>query len=385
MNWSLDMIAEKKNSLRPILESFNGIHLTAYLVNRGTLLDLKSQIRKTIREAHEWLYGIKTEDEVKKFLEPLDSLLQDPRILKGIKGNVGIFRNESSFQLLNIPIDVEPSTQVASSFHIKPILRWLQGDKEFLLLGLEKGSAHLYFGSQNTFKLIDSILFPEFFRSTEYFNDFASLQKIQENRLKEYETFSWLNDWIFELTQTSKPRLFIAGEPALVKSLERKLNYPNKTPTPAANFFSQNKAIDIYYEIKKQLREETKTNISKSLQEFRKAEEKNRTQKNIFHISEAVVQGKVKKLIITDELNIFGKVDQKSGGISIHPRDLDHEDDCVLDDLAQLVLSKGGEVIIAKRNEIPQGRPILAIIDDDEEILVNKPNPKQEFNQRGAQ
>jgi hypothetical protein len=37
------MIATKKSTLKPILESSEGIHLTAYLPNRGDLVDLKSQ------------------------------------------------------------------------------------------------------------------------------------------------------------------------------------------------------------------------------------------------------------------------------------------------------------------------------------------------------
>ncbi len=53
----------------------------------------------------------------------------------------------------------------------------------------------------------------------------------------------------------------------------------------------------------------------------------------------------------------------------MHPIDLNHEDDCILDDLAQMVLSQGGEVVIAKRSEIPKGRPILAILDDDGLLL----------------
>ena len=110
------------------------------------------------------------------------------------------------------------------------------------------------------------------------------------------------------------------------------------------------------------LKEESRKNLERSLLEFRFAEEGNRTKKNIFQISKAVVQGKVRKLIVTDELSIFGKIDPITGGLVIHP--FDHEDDCILDDLAQMVLSKGGEVVIAKRNEIPKGRPVLAILED---------------------
>lgn len=103
--------------------------------------------------------------------------------------------------------------------------------------------------------------------------------------------------------------------------------------------------------------------------EFRFAEEGNRSCKNIFQISKEVVQGRVRKLIVSDELSIFRKIDKKPGELAIHPFDLDHEDEDILYDLGQMVLSQVGEVIVASRNEIPKGRPILAISEDDDKEL----------------
>lgn len=363
------MLISKQTTLKPLLESKDGIHLTAYLVNRGDLIDLKSQLRTTINEAYEWLNQAMPMEERKKFLEPLDALLNDARIFKQMKGNIGLFRNEDSFRALNIPIDIEQSCHVATSFHVKPLLRWLQGDQEFLLLGLKKDSAHLYLGSQDTFKMVDSILFPEFFKTRESLTDYTSLKKARQNKIKEAETFTWVNDWVSELTKNSKPRLFVAGEPSLVQGLHRSLSYKNTVKTSVSNFFTKQNAMESCRNIRKMLKDESKKSLEKALLEFRFAEEGKRTRKNIFQISRAVVQGKVRKLIVTDELSIFGKIDLKSGGLAIHPFDLDHEDDCILDDLAQMVLSQGGEVIVAKRDEIPKGRPILAILDEDGESL----------------
>lgn len=363
------MLSSKQTTLKPLIQSKDGVHLTAYLVNRGDLIDLKSQLSTTIDEANAWLTQAMSLEERKKFLKPLDALLNDARIFKQMKDNIGLFRNEDSFRVLNIPIDIEQSCQVATSFHVKPLLRWLQGDREFLFLGLEKESAHLYLGSQDTLKMVDSIWFPEFFKTRESLTDYSSLTKARQNKLKKAETFTWVSDWISELTKNSKPPLFVAGEPSLIRGLHRSLSYKNTVNSPISNFFTKQNALESCQSIRKILKDESKRSLEKALLEFRFAEEGNRTRKNIFQISKAVVQGKVRKLIVTDELNIFGKIDHKSGGISIHPFDLDHEDDCILDDLAQMVLSQGGEVIIAKRDEIPKGRPILAILDDEGESL----------------
>jgi hypothetical protein len=201
-------------------------------------------------------------------------------------------------------------------------------------------------GSQSSFKLIDSALFSDFSKSTV--------------------AFTWLNEWISEHTKNLKPKLFVAGELRLVQAMNEALSYKKAVRNPVSLFFCQKNVSEVCQSVRKILKEESKMNLERALLEFRFAEEGNRAKKNIFQIARAVVKGRVRKLIVTDELSIFGKIDQKSGGIAIHPFDLDHEDDCILDDLAQMVLSQGGEVVIAKRNEIPKGRPILAILDDDE-------------------
>lgn len=356
------MLTSKQSTLKPLLTSRDGVHLTAYLVNHGDLVDLNVQLRKVIDDAHDWLKEAMPIEERKKFLEPLDALLLDGRIFQHMNNNIGIFRNKECFRILNIPIDVESSCQVATSFHVKPLLRWLQSDQEFLFLGLEKESAHLFFGSQHVFRLIDSVSFAEFLTLK---NSLTAEKKDSH----EEAVFSWLNEWIVDLTRNSKPKLFMAGDPALIELMSKHLKYKNKFHTTLADTFDYDYAFDSCLVIRQVLRDESKRSLQRSLNEFRFADDGYHVKKNIFQIAKAVVQGKVRKIIVTDELSIFGKIDPKSGGLAIHPFDLDHEDDCILDDLAQMVLSQGGEVIVAKRDEIPKGRPILAILDD--EVVVS--------------
>lgn len=338
------MLASKKTTLKPLLESADGLHLTAYLVNRNDLSDLKTQLREVIEQSYEWLNPVMTQEERNKFLEPLDSLFADARIFSEMKGNIGIFRNQDSFRVLNIPVDVNPTCQVATTFHVKPLLKWIQSDREFLLLGLDQEGAHLYLGSQSSFKLIESIVVPH---------------------SKSEETVSWFNERIRDLTKKTKPKLFLAGEKGILSRMKGKLRYSNLVTTPLSNSFEMEQLNEICALARKAMKAESLERLEKALFEFRMASEEGRVQKNLFVISRAVVEGRVRKLLVTEELNVFGKIDKKSGGISIHPFDLDHEDDDLLDDLAQMVLSQGGEVIVAKSHEIPKGRPILAILDDD--------------------
>lgn len=363
------MLISKKMILKPLIESADGVHLTVYLVNRGKLIDSKKQLREAMDKARDWLNPVMSAEEISKFLEPLDSLLKDSRIFKQMKGNIGIYRNHDLFRVLNVPVDVEQACQVATSFHVKPLLRWLQADPEFLLLGIEQNAAHLYLGSQDSLKLVDSILFPQAFKKNNPININLNNQEAKQRNSKEQASFNWMNAWISQFTKVSRPKLFVAGEKSIVATVSGSLHYKNIMKTFHIDPFSRGTIGELCTHIRKLLRVESRVAIEKALMEFRFAEEGNRARKNIFQISKAVVQGRVRKLIVSDELSIFGKIDKQSGGLAIHPADLDHEDDDILDDLAQMVLSQGGEVVVASKNDIPKGRPILAILEEDDKEI----------------
>lgn len=360
------MMTEKKISLKPILESSEGIHLTAYLVNRGDLVEIKAQLREVLVETNEWLFSVLTVDERKKFLEPLESLLNDARIFKSMKGNIGLFRTKDSFRILNVPVELERQCHVATSFHIKPLLRWMQFDREFLLLGLNDDHALLYWGNQTSIQRIDSFSYEEVLKSTKQL--MQALKQPNKRQLKTLRTEinSWLNDWLDLFTQKSSPKLFIVGDKILTEGLLGQIRYKNSLKKIIDAKLDEQNFLEICNGIRQAMKNEAKKTLEQALLEFRFAEEMNLTKKNIFHIAKAAVKGKVKKLIIADEINIFGKVDKKTGGLAIHPLDLDHEDDDILDDLAQAVLASGGEVIIAPREEIPKGRPVLAILENND-------------------
>lgn len=339
------MISTKKTALKSLLESKDGIHLTAYLDHSGGPGRMKDQIRETLLVAGEFLKGTLKPPEIDRFLEPIRKLGHDKKLLKEMNGNVGLFRTATSFRMLNIPVPVEQICVVATTFHVKPLLRWMQVDHDFLLLGLDRRSAFLYQGSQQSFRFVDSIAVSE--------ND----------RLRLEQVTIWVNEWLMDLARDAKPRLFLAGDGPLAVELPGELSYERIHTRPLGGPFRQDSAAGLCHEVRQILIQEARHTLESALIEFYHAEDLKLGKRNIFQIAKAAIQGRVRKLIVADGIQIFGKMDPKTGGLAIHPADLDHEDDDLLDDLAQTVLAKGGEVIVAKRDEIPKGHPILAIID----------------------
>lgn len=376
------MLASKMSVLKPLIESEDGKHLTAYLTNDQNIFHLRRQLRETLEAAYEYLAPVMNPDALVRFLAPIHNAIDDTHLLKNLKGNVGLFRNETSFRILSLPVPVEQACVIATSFHIKPLLRWLQVDREFLFLGISEGSASLYQGNQNSFNLIDTIIFPEILQKSTDLDSYEDLKKRRLRSLKYDETIEWLNEWLFSLTKDTKPPLFVAGQKEWTTAFLKDSRYQNTRSRPVWPSFSQGKEREICSEIRSFLRKDAKNDLEQALMEFYQAEDLNLANRNIFQIAKATIKGKVKKLIIADGIKIFGKIDKLSGGLSIHPTQLDHEDDDILDDLAQKVLAQGGEVVVASREEIPKGRPILAILERTDHEQSKSHNVQVDNNQK---
>jgi hypothetical protein len=355
------MLTSKKQSLQPILKSSAGVHLTSYILNNGALEDLKTQIQETIQQSEAWLCEVMTKNEINHFLKPLYTLLFDARIFDQIKGNIGIFRNKDTFSVLNITHEVERSCHMGTSFHVKPLLKWLQIDYAFLILVVKENQAQLYLGGQDSFKLFDTLEIPLKYSEQNAQSNLLYLSQSKDQ--VELEKYSFINDWIRELTKKSKPKLFVVTQKEKVEMIKRSVKYKNYIITTSADVFGQHKLGDVCSLVREILNLESQRVIDKTLNEFRFAYNENLVSKNVFEIARLVAQNKVKKLIVTDDINIFGKVNKKSGDLKIHPFDMGHDDDDILDDLAQMVLLQGGEVVVTSRTKIPQGLPIMAIID----------------------
>jgi hypothetical protein len=367
------MILDKRSSVRSLLNSKGGHHLTVYLKNESNITYLKSQLRDAIKTASSNLENVLPPSELKNFLEPIEWLQKSGRTLEKMRNNIGVFRTPKSFRVMNVPVYLESFCSLANSFHVKPLLKWLQNDEDFLLLGLEKGAAHLYHGEKYCLRLIDTVIFPESLRSPYTDFDHLNSELFKNQRQKTLETMEWLNDWIASLTCVSQPKLFVAGDALLSSPLFKQLKYRNAVQPEIAYSFHQSDVVSIANRIREILRKEAHLAFFRSIDQFHWADERKISNRNLFEIAKAAFAGRVKKLLISDSVNIFGKIDQNTGQLTLHPTDLDHEDDDILDDLAQMVLAKNGEVVIASRQDMPGKRPAIAILSEDCSIPLSVP------------
>ena len=321
--------------LNKLIASNKGIHISAYIENMGVRKDVKLQLREAIETATEILEPVISDDEIKKMLVPIERLISDEKALKNLASNFAIFRTSETFRVISIPTEIEQICVVSNSFHVKPLLSWIQDDPEFLVFVLDKNNTSIYTSSSKNVDFIDQY-------KHKNFND----------------CFDRLNEWLKHNNVEQSKKIFIATQekigPNHIECIEKPNVYLLKR-----NIGSHIK--NIAEAAQKKMKELIERELERNLIDFNFALVMDMTQNNIADIAKSAVKGEIEKLLIAKDVNVFGTVSRISGKLAINPFQLDHEDDDILDDLAQIVVLSGGKVIAIDKDRIPGKRVAIAI------------------------
>jgi hypothetical protein len=356
------MITSRNKRIKSIIDSRNGIHVTVYLKFNGNPIQLRKTLRNLLFTAEAHLDPVMCQEEIEHFLAPARALACDTASLEQIRGNIALFRKNGFFCYLSIPIDIEDACVVASTFHIKPLLKWAQQDQDFMVIAVATDRARLYTGNQTDFRKINEFVYPNALQGLARAESSADSPDFRKIFPIETSMMEWLSEQLERESMARDTKLFIAGDTRLAAELMRFMNHRSFHPENVSPECNGDRISDLCGAIRSILQKDSRTRLEGALKEFELAQNSHKTRSNIFLIAKAAASGNIKRLLIAEDLNVFGRLDLVTENLLLHPADMDHEDDCLLDDLAQTVLLSGGEVVIAKRSEIPQGRPVIAVL-----------------------
>jgi hypothetical protein len=92
--------------------------------------------------------------------------------------------------------------------------------------------------------------------------------------------------------------------------------------------------------------------ITMSVENFKQSHSQQRGASDLSDIAQALVAGRVEVLLVEAERHIPGKLDPASGSIQFCDSDAPNVDD-LLDDLAEMTLKMGGEVMVIPAEQMP--------------------------------
>jgi len=293
--------------------------------NRRALLI--SRMHSLLNEA---IRRLTATQKVNFYLESLRSWIDTGEWIQET-GSVCVLIQNNMRGFLHLPDSFPELSVVSDSLHIKPLISHILTDFEYGVCVQDDQGLKLYKHTPRGTQLIDrsnskepyrfaqSIIVSNFTRLTPIFiisdrSFFSGLrEKLPGNRLIRMHPSSILNknfnQWIADLSHEWSERLIV-----------------------------------------------------ESVVSYRLARDKGMTEAQFSELCKHALDGTIRTLFVNEDRHIWGVLDRKTGQYRIHRRSDQSQNDDLLDDLAELVLSRGGKVVTLPQGLMPETSPACAII-----------------------
>jgi hypothetical protein len=341
------------------------------------------RFRNLVKELEEPLRQQFSKDDIRTLLQPFLALANDMDFWNHTLDGLAVLGARGIFRVYKLQRPVTEFALVADSFHTKPLMRILQSADRYQVLGLNRQEIRLFEGNRDALdeielartvpKTITEALGDEL---TEPHRTVASYGGIGDGHSpmhhghggKESEVdidaerfFRAIDRGILE--HHSKP----AGLTLILAALPQ---YHHLFHQVSHNPLLIEDSIEVHpdsltiEELRQRawqiLEPHYLARLAKLVEEFGNAKSKGLGDDVLVQVAKAIVAGRVATLMIEAVRKIPGRIDSATGEIEFG--DLSHpEVDDVLDDLGELALKKGGQIVIVPAERMPTDTGIVAI------------------------
>lgn len=341
------------------------------------------RFQNLLKELEEPLRQQFPKDDIRTLLQPFLALANDRDFWNHTLDGLAVLGARGIFRVYKLQRPVTEFALVADSFHTKPLMRILQSADRYQVLGLNRQEIRLFEGNRDALdeielartvpKTITEALGDEL---TEPHRTVASYGGIGDGHSpmhhghggKESEVdtdaerfFRAIDRGILE--HHSKPTgltLILAALPQY-HHLFHQVSHNPLLIEDSIEVHPDSLTIEELRQRAWQILEpHYLARLAKLVEEFGNAKSKGLGDDVLVQVAKAIVAGRVATLMIEAVRKIPGRIDSATGEIEFG--DLSHpEVDDVLDDLGELALKKGGQIVIVPAERMPTDTGIAAI------------------------
>jgi hypothetical protein len=273
---------------------------------------------------------------------------------------------------------------MADTFHLKPLLHFLQSNRRFFVLALSQNHVALYEGTPYALGLVNLSTLPASLTEelgVEQRETFLNLHASgtgktapmyyshgvppTENEKAELARFFRAIDtalWEGVLREERAP-LVLAGV-GRYHSIYRAISrYQALAAQGVEGNFERAAPEELHAKVWPVVSELFREQENTVLNEYARLVGKGQTVDNLHALAQAAIQSRVRYLLLAEGVQLcWGRLERESGAVTQHPTQQDTRDDDVLDDLAECVLTRGGEVFLLPADRMPSAAPAAAIL-----------------------
>jgi hypothetical protein len=340
------------------------------------------RFRNLVKAMGESLHQKYAARETQSLLAPFEALAGDREFWNHTLDGLAALRAPDLFRVYRLQRPVPELVIVADSFHTKPLLRILQSADRYQVLGLSRREIKLFEGNHDALDAVE--LDP---RVPRTIND-ALGEELTEPHLTVASYGAGAGRTPMRHGHGSKKDEVHSDTERFFRAVDRAVHEHHSQPSGlplilaalpqyhslfrqvSHNPFLLAEGIDVHPDAvpPEALRDRVWQIVEPHYlarlvqlgEQFGVARAQGLGSDDLAQVAQAAVAGRVATLLIDAEREIPGRIDETSG--RVEPADLSHpEIDDVLDDLGELVLKKGGEVIVVPAERMPVPAGIAAI------------------------
>jgi hypothetical protein len=320
--------------------------------------------------------------QVRPMMERFESLARDDRFWNYRTDGLAIFSSPERFELYELQRAVPELIIVADSFHTKPLVRILQSADRFQILCLTRHEAKLYEGNRDTLDPVEltnapaniaDVLGDERSPPTQMVGSYGTrtggggtavhhghgpqtdvieadmvrfFRAVDRGILEHHSRPSGLPLMLAALPENHQSFRDISHNPFLMS--DGIMLNPDSLSTDQLREQAWDTIEPLYL-----------TRLERLKEKFRTARAQQSGSGDLADVAKAAIAGRVETLLVEADRVIPGIVDRTSGAIRPSELASPHVDD-MLDDLAEMVLAKGGEVVVVPRERMPTDSGLAA-------------------------
>ncbi|HYN42820.1 MAG TPA: hypothetical protein VE129_13640 [Thermoanaerobaculia bacterium] len=329
------------------------------------------RFRALVRQAEDLLGERYDARQRKELLAPLAGLAEASDVFAPGPEGLAAFRAEGLFEVYRLWPAPPERAVVADSFHVKPLLKCLQDRHRAFVLSLGSRHVALFEGSERGLvprlvpglpvRVEDSSAPGPGGRGgssrggprSAASGSGKALAETEGGRREEQLRFFRAVEAALRETLDGRTPLIVAGAGTLLPLFREVCSH-----TGLHAEFVEGAVDDVGTE---KLHERTLPAARRALDarddalvaEFRGQLDRGLAADILTRVAEAAVLGRVRRLLIADGRPLFGRVDRTTGEVTLHAGQTGPQDDDVLDDLAEIVLARGGEVVVLDPPKMP--------------------------------
>ena len=357
---------------RPVISIYVDTH-----IKKPDRLENPIRFKNLVKEAQASLKD-KEFKGFKDLFSMFKEMEEDALFWEGATESMAILGDEEECIVYKLPVNVKSLAIVSDSFYIKPLLRSFQSNGHYHVLGLNRDNFVLFEADRYGITEIpvdsrDATM--EGVLGTEKTAPHLSVASIggdqsmyhghggakDERKVDQEKFFRHVDTFVLEQYSKKQKIPLILVSPDEHQGEFRKLSNNNYLIDEGIKIDGD--ALDkknLYEKVQDVIQELFKKELKDRMATFSEAHAKDLGSDDVVQIGRAIAEGKVASLYLEENTVHPGRFDPQLGTV-VQGEIADPRVGDVYDDMAEVVLSRGGEVLILEKDEMPTERDLAAV------------------------